>query len=202
MSAPTITPRTEPVVLLQGDDEAELRRLREEAKKLRQVADDAAKKVRRLKSTQRDGGGSRLLSDTDPYGQALEEEKEAVAAAEAAEQAADEFADEAEGRGVTVVIRSIPRKKWHKVFQKVAKEHPPAEDDQQSQQFGADMDAFAEALVPVCMLSPVMSDEEKEEFLDSLSVGQFDRLATVAGALNRTLGANPKAKLSSGRTRA
>jgi hypothetical protein len=79
-----ITPRTDTVVILQGDDDEELRRLQARAEALKPKKDAPTP--------------PRTLDERDGYTEALAE--------------AREFAAEAEERGVKVVLRALGRKTW------------------------------------------------------------------------------------------
>lgn len=172
-----ITPRTRTVVLLQGEDEERLNALRETAAELRARA-ERAKRDRAKPAT--------LLGSADPATEAEE-------AAKAAEQEADDFATEAEERGVKVVMRSVGRKKWADL----TKAHPVREDNDGDKVAGYNIETAPEDIVPACLASPALADAEREEFLDSLTFAQFDRLAWEAHALNRSPGADPTQRLLS-----
>lgn len=109
----------------------------------------------------------------------------------AAVAAAEEFAAEAEGRGVAVVVRAVGRKTWREFVAKNA----PRPDHDGDKAVGVNEDTFPDVLVPASIASPKFnSDVERDAFLDSLSDAQFDRLYYTAFALNRTTGADPKAR--------
>ena len=187
--------RSETVTFLRGDDEAELRRLRAEAARLREIADKAASAASRAAAGKdADAAGKRKAAE------ARKEADTAAAKATDAEQAADEFAAQAEERGARVVVRSVGRKTWRKLLA----EHPPRDDEDADKVLGANAQTFGEAVVPKCVASitrsdgsSVLSDEDREDFLDGLSEAQFGTLEVVAFGLNASVGADPKARLGS-----
>lgn len=184
MTSINLTPRTETVLLLQGDDEAKLRELRGEATRLREQAES-------LKPSQAQQNAPRTLSEPDTAAEAY---AAAVAKAEKAEKAADNHAAAAEKRAVKVVMRSVGRKTWRRLLA----ENPPRDGDENDKKIGANAEAFGEAMVYACLASPTFSnDEDRDAFLDQLSDAQFGNLEIVAFALNGTVGADPKARLAS-----
>jgi len=172
-----ITPRTETVIVLQGDDDEKLRHLKAEVARI-----EASKPKKDVLA--------RTLSDADPL-QAWEAEKKA------AEAAHDKFAAQAEKRGVKVILRAVGRKTWRDLVAK----HPPRPANDTDEEVGANADDLQEELVPLCMASPVGSKEEIAAFLDSLSEGQFGALAVKAHGLNMGRTADPTQRLLSGVSR-
>lgn len=188
-----ITPRTRTIVLLQGDDDERLEELRAVAKRLREKAGTLEARAERLRPRRGQPGEVQLLGDDDPWAEAKEAAEAAAAEAEAAEQAADSFAEEAKGRAVTVVMRSIGFKKW----KSLAAKHPPREDNEHDAIARYNIDTAPDDLVPPCLASPSMDDDEKRSFLEALSFGNFDKLAWAAHALNTGRGADPTLRLLS-----
>lgn len=157
-----IEPRLWKHTILQGDDEEKLRELRAAVQRAKPSANTPP----------------RTLGEPDPH--------------EAAVQAANDFADEAEGRGVTVTLRAVGRKKWRELVEA----HPPRDGDKEDGKAGVNLDAFAEALVPACIAGPTFSEGEMADFLDALTPAQFDLLALAAWNLHKNLGADPKERIS------
>lgn len=172
MNISPITPRTESVIVLQGDDDETLRHLKAD--------------VDRLEKSKPRQVGERLLGDVDP-------EVEWEAAKAAAKQAHDEFAEEAKERGVTVVLRAVGRKTWRDLVAR----HPARDGNEADKNFGANVDALQEELVPLCMASPTGTNEERAAFLDSLNEGQFGDLAIKSWGLNIGKTADPTQRLLS-----
>lgn len=158
-----IEPRIWKHTILQGDDEEKLRELR-----------GAADRIKGKEHAEPLTHG-----DLDPYTEAA--------------KAADEFAAEAEGRGVTVVMRTVGRKKWAELV----KLHPPREDDPADIRQGVNLDTFLESLVPACITSPTFGEGELEEFLDAISPAEFETLGLGAWHLHKGLAADPKERLLS-----
>lgn len=131
-----------------------------------------------VRRTKQNKAPSATLDEPDAYAEAVE--------------ARTKFAAEAEGRGTTVVMRSVGRKTWRRMLS----EHPARDGNEIDERLGANAESFGEAIVPACMASPVFqTDEERSAFLDSLSEAQFGRLEMAAFTLNTSLGADPKARL-------
>jgi hypothetical protein len=103
----------------------------------------------------------------------------------AAEQAYTDFHAEATGRAVEIELKPLGRKVW----QQLVLDHPPRDDSDSDRAAGVNESTFSEPLV---MASIEMSDAEKQEFLDSLTFGQFDTLYQDAFTINRVVYA-PKA---------
>lgn len=125
-------------------------------------------------------GGTRRVSDPIP------------GMAEA--QARDEFVAEATERAITVVLRPMGRKKWRTMLNA----HPPKPGDEEDKELGFNQESLADDLVPAALASPVFaSAEERDDFLDSLSHGQFTRIYAEAYRINAEFGPSPKGGLSS-----
>lgn len=108
----------------------------------------------------------------------------------AAEQEYTDFHAEATERAVAIELKPLGRKAW----QQLVLEHPPREDSDGDRAVGLNESTFSEPLVMASIVSPEMSDAEKQEFLDSLTFGQFDTLYQDAFTINRVVYA-PKAPL-------
>jgi len=168
MSGITMNQRTFKVELFQGDD---LDRLAE----LGNAATDLKPKPLKPLSTGTEDG---------EYAAAKE-------AYDAAAKAHDEFLAEAKTRAVTVEMKPMLRKAYHAL--QVA--HPPREDNTSDAAIGVNSDTFVEPLLLASIVGPVMSDAEKQEFLDSLNNAQFAHLADNAVTINRVVFA-PKDRLT------
>ena len=177
MSINPITPRTDTVIVLQGDDDEILRDLKAEVDRLE-------------KSKPKKPITARTLADLDP-------EQDWEADLEAARDRHDAFAEEAKERGVKVILRALGRK----TYRDLIAAHPPRDGNEGDKDFGANVDDLQEALVPLCMASPAGSNEERSAFLDSLNEGQFGDLAIRAWQLNIGRTADPTQRLSSADSR-
>ena len=122
-------------------------------------------------------------------------EGDADVAYEDACRVADEFAAEAAERGVTVILRALGRKRWVEL----AREHPPT-DDAADVTAGVAVLPFTEAVLMACLSSPALSDDERLDFLDSLTPFDYDVLQGAVWALHKGPGANPKDRLLSAQT--
>jgi hypothetical protein len=164
----TITPRTEDVYLYQGDDLARIRDLEAEV--------DAAAPA----GLRRIGDPSVILT---------------------AAAARDEFVNDAKQRAVRVTVQAMGRKRWRKLVM----EHPPRPGDDGDTRYGFNQDTMADPLVErsvVAMTSPdptyapnMGNPAERDEFLDSLSDGDFSRIYSAAVRLNAGVEDAPKADL-------
>ena len=169
----TYTPRTETVVILQGNDDERLRQLRAFATDLRAKAD-------RLRPRGDPKAAAAPMGEAGGW-------SEANANATEAEQVADDFAATAAENGITVVLCSVGRSKWRELVAA----HPAREGNEDDK-----LDTLADDLVPACMGSPVFgSDDERAAFLDSLSEAEFGRLAQVAWLLNTRTSADPNLRV-------
>ena len=116
--------------------------------------------------------------------------------AEAA-KAADDFAVEAKGRGTEIVLRTVASRKKMRDLRLA---HPPRDDDETDQALGFHADDFPEALVSACLSAPALNDDDRAEFLDSLTEGDFDLISLAAYRLHQLPSADPKGLLISGPT--
>lgn len=127
-----------------------------------------------------DDDSPRLNSDPDPR--------------RVAAQAYDEFVTDAETRAVSVTLMAVGRKEWREIVAK----HPPREDDKADQRVGFNVQTLGDDAVPACLTAPTFAtDAAREEWLDSLSHAQFERLFNAAFELNAGMAPDPKADLSS-----
>ena len=110
-----------------------------------------------------------------------------------AAKAHDEFVTEARERAVKVVLEARSRKVWRDLVAA----HPPREGHDGDKDAGVNDEAFGAALVPLSIVEPEFaSDADRQEWVEELSDGNFERLYLTAFQLNRT-SASPKADLSS-----
>jgi hypothetical protein len=167
---PTLEARIWKHTFLHGPDEERLRTLRKHAERAEET-----------------------LNDKPPRSASA---KVASAAHRAAAAAADDFAAEAESRGISIILRTLGRKK----YAELTKDHPPRDGDAKDANAGVNIDTFYEALVRSCWASPALSDDELGELLDSLTPAQFELIALAAFSLHRNLGADPKERLLSEHT--
>lgn len=160
-----ITPRTESVVLYQGDHEAALEALRAE------VAAD------------RERQGARTADD--------------VAAEKRRAESLAQFAADMVKHGVTCRLRQVDRRAWSALV----RANPPREGNRMDALAGLNEEDFAEALlrakwedrasgeVTYCLEEPVFdSDEERDAFLDGLTVVNFNKLYDAALKANGQMG--------------
>lgn len=163
-----LSPRTTEVVLFQGDD-----------------YDEFAERLAAVDRAARTGAVRRLM-DAAPVD---------VAAGDY-----DEFLAAAVDRAVKVTLRAMSPKKWRELVSA----HPMREDDPRDR-LGFNIETLGDALVPASLVKAVCgedsedfgSDAAREEFLESLTAGQWDQLYGAALALNTDAGPDPKARLSS-----
>lgn len=101
----------------------------------------------------------------------------------------DDLVREAEEKALHVVIGALPRRTWRRLVD----EHKPREDHKGDAIAGVNEETFADALVPLSIVSPALDDDD----LDALSSADFERLYLTAFALNRAPVADPKASLVS-----
>ncbi|HET7689336.1 MAG TPA: hypothetical protein VFK41_03090 [Nocardioidaceae bacterium] len=115
----------------------------------------------------------------------------------------DAFVLEATGRAVKVELQQLR----HKLWRKLVLANPPRDDEEDDKEYGFDIDAMAEALLPYVddedpeqrtIISPQFETREAlQEFIDDLSHGDFQRLYSAAYLLNVDSGGDPKADMSS-----
>lgn len=168
-----IKPRTTTVVIYQGDDLQRLAALDADVERtevrLRQ-AERAAKTTAAAPLLMHE------VPATDPVAQATVD-------FDAARDTRDAFAADAEARGVTVVLSALPRRDWRSLTEA----HPARDGNEGDKQFGVNMEAFPDALLPASVNREQSTIEgDTVEFLESLSdYDYYDRLFLSAFALNR-----------------
>lgn len=164
----TIKPRTASVVIYQGDDLERLAELRRDV--------DVAERAE-------EGRGRRIGDDSG---------------AQEARDAFDAFVDEAAERAVEVEVTALKRRQ----FRSLMAEHPPrkvaGEDGQETHPddagFDVNVETFAEAFLPLSITAPTFdTPADRDDFLDGLSDGDYERIFATAYWLNRTPGGDPKA---------
>lgn len=164
----TIKPRTASVVIYQGDDLERLAELRRDVS----VAERSEE------------GRSRRLGDGSD--------------AAAARDAFDAFVDEAAERAVEVEVTALKRRQ----FRSLMAEHPPRkvsgndgeEIHPDDAGYDVNVDTFSEAFLPLSITAPTFdTPADRDDFLDGLSEGDYERIFTTAYFLNRAPGGDPKA---------
>jgi hypothetical protein len=91
---------------------------------------------------------------------------------------------EAEESKIVVKVGALGRKGWRALIA----EHPPRKDNEGDAGMGVNEDTFKDALVPLSVLSPDLTEDD----YDQISDGDFERIFYVAFALNRSPAASPK----------
>lgn len=115
----------------------------------------------------------------------------------------DAFVLEATERAVKVDLRQLR----HKIWRNLVLANPPRDDDEDDKEYGFNVDAMGEALLPYVdvedpeqrtIISPQFDTAEAlQDFIDDLSHGDFQRLFSAAYLLNVDSGGDPKADMSS-----
>lgn len=107
--------------------------------------------------------------------------------AQEAAKAHDAFVTEATERAETITLQALPRKQWRELQVK----HAAREDNDEDELYGFNFATMGDDLVPASITEPDYA--KSDEFLDSLSDGQFSRLYSAAVVLNKGGGELPKA---------
>lgn len=162
--------RTASVILYQGDDFERLAELRQEADIATALAEQAAR-------------------DAAPRAGDDEPDSETAEVARRKQAVYDAFVDEAAERAVEVRLRAMRGK----LFRKLVAEHPPRDDHDMDESYRLNTDTFPLQLLLECIEEPQMSAGAREEFIEDLSDGDYERLWITAYWLNRGTGGDPKA---------
>lgn len=114
----------------------------------------------------------------------------------------DTFIEGASDRAVHLRLTALPRK----AYRALLSEHPvrqvPAEDgslqpEPIDAEYGFNFETFGDALIGACVdLEQFDSEAERDEFIESLSDGDYSKVYSAALGLNRSLGPDPKLRLS------
>lgn len=206
----TFQPRTDRVVIYQGDDLAHLTKLDEAIANAELRVRIAEKRVKDAATN----GPPRLMHEAPPGVEARDAAKEQY---EDALTARDQFAAEAETRGAVIVLRAVHRKRWRKLME----ENQPRRDDAGNfvpgDEFGGgvNISTLPDALLVPWMDKNASGADEKAgaivteecegvegdiiDFLDRLSdVDYYDRVFLAAWNLNRGgVSADPTLRLGS-----
>lgn len=100
-----------------------------------------------------------------------------------------EFASEAAERGVKVQVKAIGRK-WRRLVE----EHPPRKDNKEDAEWGWNVPALSEAVVPLCVVSiagQTLEGDALQDEIDSMSDGDFSRVYSAAVRINTGRGPDP-----------
>lgn len=170
-----ISRRSERIIFYQGDDEAAIaaadRDIEDLRARLRQAREDKKDAV------------PRLMTERDPVADLTGELDAAIVRH-------DDLVAQAKRNAVVVTVVALGRKQWRALTDV----HPPREGNEGDQRLGFNEETLGEELVPLSIGSPTFGgDAEREEFLDSLSSAQYERLYLAAYACNRGVSAAPKA---------
>jgi hypothetical protein len=96
--------------------------------------------------------------------------------------------------GVRFDFRALPKDK----FRALCDQHPPRKDDLGDQSVGYHRVDLGDALVKVCMTSPVFDAEAWAELVDVVSIGEWNRLRARAEKVNGSVvSESPKSGLAS-----
>jgi len=137
--------------------------------------DALAEEIERLQAASDDSEAPRLLSDADPLADAIAEHNALV--------------EGARKRAVVVRLKPLGRRK----FRDLVRQHPPREGNKVDEMRGFNGDDFPEALVPLSIDAPDLTQDQIAAFLDSLTDRQFEDIYDMAFYLNRSPIADPKA---------
>lgn len=89
---------------------------------------------------------------------------------------------EMEKSTVVLTLRAMDRAPW----KELRAAHPPRPDAAMDWRLGFNEETFYDALIAKSVVDPVFDEERLVKLLDSLTSGQFDKLANAAWALNRS----------------
>lgn len=112
-----------------------------------------------------------------------------------AANAYDEFVKGAAERGVKVVVKNIPGRRWRAFVA----DHPPREKNADDAEWGYNVLTFGDAVVPVCVVSiggATLDVAGVEAAVDSMSDGDFSRVYSAVVRINTGRGPDPKASIS------
>lgn len=91
----------------------------------------------------------------------------------------DDFKAEQMAAAPKLVFEAIT----HRRLQRLYDEHPPRKGDKGDEMVGYNRETFAPALVRASLVEPAVTDEQWDEFVESVSAGRMMRLHEVANDL-------------------
>lgn len=112
-----------------------------------------------------------------------------------AAEAYDEFVTTAVERGVKVVLRFMPGRKWRALVA----EHPPRDGNADDEEWGFNFLTLSDSVVPPCVVSIAGKElvgDDLEAAVDSMSDGDFSRVYSRVLRLNTGRGPDPKESIS------
>lgn len=117
-------------------------------------------------------------------------------------KAFDDLMDEATDRALKVRLTALPRKAYRDLLHKHPVRMVQSEDGERVNDedagWGFNRETFGDDIVPACVdADQFASAEQRDEFLDALSDGDFTKLYSAAVTLNQSQGPDPKVRLSS-----
>lgn len=101
-------------------------------------------------------------------------------AIELAKEIQDLEAELTESR-LVVKLRAVTRKEWLALLSR----HAPRKNVEADQILGINADTFFDDLLSVSILTPVLTEEQLETLLESVTSNQYDKLTDTAWSLNR-----------------
>jgi hypothetical protein len=118
-----------------------------------------------------------------------EDQAEVATMAKAVSKRAKALAEEIRGlqaemekSTLELTLRAMDRAPW----KELRAEHPPRPESPMDWRLGFNEETFYDALIAKSVVNPVFSADQMTALLDSLTSGQFDKLANDAWALNRS----------------
>lgn len=118
-----------------------------------------------------------------------EDQAEALTLARAVSKRAKELAEQVrdlqaqmEKSTVVLTLRAMDRAPW----KELRAEHPPRPESPMDWRLQFNEETFYDALIAKSVVNPVLTEEQLAKLLDSLTSGQFDKLANAAWSLNRS----------------
>lgn len=179
-----IPQRTDEVVLYRDEDQHEIDRLRRAVEAAAETA-----KERIIEARLKAGSSARIGDEAPAIAAQIGDDPDLTAAAEAY----DEFVAAAAERGVKVVVKNLPGRKWRALVA----EHPPREGNLEDEEWGWNVPALGDAVVAPSVVSiNGQAVQDAEAHVDAMTDGDFSRVYSAVRRLNTGRGPDPKESIS------
>ncbi len=100
----------------------------------------------------------------------------------------DALVESVKENAVKVTLQAVP----HRAYRQLQELHPPRKGSKRDERYGVNEDTFFPALVRAAMRTPVVSDEQFDEWVDTVAPPAWTRVANTAFELTTGEVALPK----------
>lgn len=92
----------------------------------------------------------------------------------------EELREQIRAKTIRFVLEALPKDD----YRKLKKKHPPLKGDRGQEAVGYDIESFVNALLPMCLVSPKLSDKQWSAVQRKMSQADWDALQTATHLVN------------------